>query len=294
VRWQRRAVELLPGSAEAAAALAAYEALAPPAVPEPSDTERARHLEEAAATGVDAGGAAASGAGCATRTGHADWGEVERELTRRGCARVGGLLAEGECQSLRGLWSEPAAFEHAIELEDERGNVAYRFFTRPLPSLIAEVRREVYARAAAIANRWNGLLGKAERFPADHEAFLDLCRRAGQTRTTPILLRYARGGFNAFHRDVFGDVVFPLQLAITLGPGSSDDGGGELLLRDERPGKERVTRVATRVGDGVLFCTRARLVQIGGLHGLQSVLHGVSPVCSEERYAAGIPFHDYR
>jgi hypothetical protein len=151
----------------------------------------------------------------------------------------------------------------------------------------------VYAHAAPIANRWNELLGEADRYPASLAAFLARCGRAGQARTTPILLRYPEGGFNGFHRDVCGDLAFPLQLAVTLGPEPGATGGGDLLLLDERPGRRRVRALRTDPGDGALFCARARMVRIAGIFGLQPVLHAVDVVTAKERYAVGVPFHEY-
>ena len=142
-------------------------------------------------------------------------------------------------------------------------------------------------------NRWSALFGKPDRYPLALAAFLEQCRRAGQSRTTPILLRYPEGGFNGFHRDIHGDLAFPLQLAVTLGPEDGAQGGGDLLLLDERPGRRRVRALCTNAGDGALFCARERLVPIAGLHGLQPVSHAVDVVTAKERYAVGIPLHEY-
>jgi hypothetical protein len=124
------------------------------------------------------------------------------------------------------------------------------------------------------------------------EAFQRGCAAAGHHRTSPILLRYEPGGFNGFHRDVYGSIYFPLQLAVSLGPARSAD-GGELALIDDRPGKrKRVRALATEPGDAIVFCTRDRLTPIAGLYGRQPVMHGVQEVRAE-RFAVGIPFHDY-
>jgi hypothetical protein len=226
------------------------------------------------------------------RTEGSDWGAIESELTARGVARVPSLMTSGECEVLRSMFVEDEAFEHDVRLDDDRGRVMYRFFRRPLPELVTELRREVYARLVPIANRWNELVGDAHRWPASHVAFERAYQAAGHGRTAPILLRYDAGGFNAFHRDVYGSIFFPLQMAVSLGPATIDD-GGEFALIDNRPGKrKRVRVVATDVGDAVIFCTRDRLCPIAGLYGRQPVLHGVQEVRAE-RYAVGIPFHDY-
>ena len=194
-----------------------------------------------------------------------------------------------------GLFPQSDRFRSTIEMQRHAyGSGRYRYFSDPLPAIVSTLREVLYAPLARIANRWNELLGRTERYPAHLDDFLAHCRDSGQYRTTPILLRYAAGGRNDPHRDVAGRVIFPLQLAVTLGPCCSDDGGGgELVLTDQRPGK-RVHRrsLPTSVGDGVLFCTRERLVEVAGAVGLQSVMHGVSPTESL-RFALGIPFHDH-
>ena len=142
--------------------------------------------------------------------------------------------------------------------------MAYRFFTRPLPELVIGLRREVYARIAPIANRWNALVGDVRRWPASHAVFERDYRAAGHGRTAPILLRYEAGGFNGFHRDVYGPIYFPLQLAVSLGPAGLGD-GGEFALVDDRPGKrKRIRLVATGAGDAVVFCTRDRCARSRG------------------------------
>lgn len=225
---------------------------------------------------------------------HVDWSATADALFRHGFARLPQVMSGDECAQLRSLWSLPARFEHEVSIDDDRGRLAYRFFERPLPAVVAELRAGVYARAVGIANAWQSRLGR-DHFPLTHEGFLARCAAEGQQRTTPILLRYDRGGFNAPHRDVYGSVYFPLQLVVTLGPGSSDEGGGgELVLVDERPGRLRARRMPTSVGDAVLFATRERPVMIAGILGLQSVLHGVAEVRAPERFAVGIPFHEFR
>jgi hypothetical protein len=218
--------------------------------------------------------------------------KLEGELTTRGVVRLPLLLSSDECIALRSLFPRDERFEHDVHLQDERGWVVYRFFRRPLPEIVLALRHEVYARLAPVANRWNELIGDPQRWPASHAAFERSYRASGHGRTSPILLRYDAGGFNAFHRDVYGSVFFPLQMAISLGPATISD-GGEFALVDERPGKrKRIRAIATDVGDAVIFCTRDRLCPIAGLYGRQPVMHGVQEVCAE-RYAVGIPFHDY-
>jgi hypothetical protein len=274
-RSVRRALELSPHYAEAQELM---RALVPPREPPPPALAAAGDDDELLTL---------------ARTERYDWATVEDELTTRGLARLPALATADECVALRALYTDPARFEHEVRIADERGRVDYRFFRRPLPELVVALRREVYARLAPIANRWNDLVGDARRWPPSHAAFERDYRAAGHGRTAPILLRYEPGGFNGFHRDVYGAIYFPLQLVVSLGPAELAD-GGELMLVDDRPGKrKRIRTVATNPGDAVVFCTRDRLCPIAGLYGRQAVMHGAQEV-RRERYAVGIPFHDYQ
>jgi hypothetical protein len=273
-RAVRRALELSPDYSEAQALM---RELVPPRE-DPPPVEAAVPDEEVIAL---------------ERTERYDWAAIEGELTVRGLARVPALLTADECVALRDLYTAAERFEHEVRIADERGRLVYRFFRRPLPELVVALRREVYARIAPIANRWNELVGDARRWPASHAAFERSYRAAGHGRTAPILLHYEPGGFNGFHRDVHGAIYFPLQLAVSLGPAALGD-GGEFALVDDRPGKrKRVRTVATGPGDAVIFCTRDRLCPIAGLYGRQPVMHGAQEVRCE-RYVVGIPFHDYQ
>jgi hypothetical protein len=275
-RAVRRALELSPTYAEARALLEEIAPAALPSGPEPADMP-----------------AVAEEIGFTARTERFDWGAIAEELAARGLARVRALVSSAECVALRALYAQDERFEHDVRIDDDRGRVEYRFFARPLPALVVELRREVYARLAPIVNRWNELIGDARRWPATHAAFEREFQAAGHGRTSPILLRYQPGGCNGFHRDVYGSIFFPLQMAVSLGPARVGD-GGEFALIDDRPGRrKRVRAIATDIGDAVIFCTRDRLCSIAGLYARQAVMHGVQEV-RVERYAAGIPFHDYQ
>lgn len=226
------------------------------------------------------------------RTERFDWNAHAEDLTVRGVTCLPSLLAIEECVSLRDLFFRDEHFEHDVSMDDERGRARYRFFRRPLPDLVTALRTELYARFAPIANHFNELIGDKHQWPLTHAAFQRACAAGGHHRTSPILLRYEPGGFNGFHRDVYGSIYFPLQMAISLGPATSAD-GGEFALVDDRPGKRKRVRVLpTDIGDAIVFCTRDRLTPIAGLYGRQPVMHGVQEVRAE-RYAVGIPFHDY-
>ena len=223
-----------------------------------------------------------------------DWSAVDAQLTATGCAPLPGLLSNSQCQELIALYRADDLFEHDVARNDESGDSTYRYCTRPLPDLVQTLRYETYGRAALIANRWQELLARTERFPPVLEQFLEHCQRAGQYRTTPHLAHYRAGGFDDLHTDTAAKVIFPLQLEVTLGPGTSPDGGGELILADHRPGrKRRQTEVPMAAGDGVLYCTRERLVRIAGVNGSQPVLHGVAAVVRMERYVLRVPFHEH-
>jgi hypothetical protein len=175
----------------------------------------------------------------------------------------------------------------------------YRYFRAPIPAAVAGLRRAVYPHAAAVTNDWQRRLGEEESYPLEWTAFRDHCRQEGQTKSTPILLRYEPGGFNALHRDLRGRVFFPIQLAVVLSPRADQapDGfeGGAFLFCDVPEGpKARRREVAAGLGDAVLFCTRDRLVQIGGAYGLQPVKHGMAPLTAGSRTVLGVPFHEYR
>ncbi len=275
-RAVRRALELSPDFAEARELL---DRLAPPSAPIVSSASEivAEVDEPPFFTG---------------RTQRFEWDVHAEDLTLRGVTRLPSLLTIDECIGLRDLFSRDEVFEHDVNMDDERGRVRYRFFRRPLPELVTALRVELYARLAPVANRFNELIGDSHRWPLTHAAFQRVCAAAGHQRTSPILLRYEPGGFNGFHRDVYGSIYFPLQMAVSLGPSRSTD-GGEFALVDDRPGKRKRIRVLpTDIGDAIIFCTRDRLAPIAGLYGRQPVMHGVQEVRAE-RYAVGIPFHDY-
>jgi hypothetical protein len=204
------------------------------------------------------------------------------------------------CEPLRNLFDRDELFAKTVEMDSpDFGRGVYRYFAAPVPELVQGLRRAVYPHVARVANCWQELLREAERYPDEWEGFRAVCAEAGQTVPTPILLRYGPGGFNALHRDLRGSVFFPIQLAVVLSPrrDQASDGfvGGEFLFRDvpERP-KSRRRDIGAGLGDAILFCTRDRLVPIGGVHGLQPVKHGVGEITASTRVVLGMPFHEYR
>lgn len=231
-----------------------------------------------------------------------DWNELGERLTRDGCVMLEKFVDANTCDALCALFDSDEHFAKTVVMDrPEFGQGAYRYFRSPIPSAVDLLRRVVYPHAARIANAWERLLGKPERFPVEWEGFRGECHRAGQATATPILLKYGPGGFNALHRDLRGSVYFPIQMAIVLSRRAGADGdavgfrGGEFLLCDvpERK-KSRRREIAAGQGDAILFCTRDRLVRVGDIYGLQPVKHGAARVTAGTRFVLGVPFHEYR
>jgi hypothetical protein len=206
-----------------------------------------------------------------------------------------GLLDAETCAFLRKLWQEEELFAKAVLMDrSDFGRGEYRYFHGPVPERIENLRRAMFPFVAAIANEWQQRLGRPDRFPSDWEAFRRQCHEAGQRVPTPILLKYGPGGFNALHRDIRGKVFFPIQLAGVLSPradATDPDSvgflGGDFVLCDVPERKKSKRRT-------LLFCTRDRLVKVGGVFGLQPVQHGVTEITAGSRMVLGIPFHEYR
>jgi len=224
----------------------------------------------------------------------ADWEQAARDLDAWGCARFERLLAADECDALVRLYAAEEPFRSRVVMERHHfGRGEYRYFRYPLPPLVAALRSALYPRLAPIANRWHEALGHAARFPARHADYLARCHEAGQRRPTPLLLRYEAGDFNCLHQDVYGEQLFPLQVAILLSAPGRDFTGGEFVLTEQRPRRQsRAEVVALGQGDAVVFAVRDRPVE--GARGASRVQlrHGVSRLRSGERYTLGIIFHD--
>ena len=258
-------------------------------VPQPADAPPEELPESAAAA-----------AAWSERLRALDWKRLGERLTGEGYVLLPEFLPAAGCAGLRVLFDNDDLFVKTVVMDDpDFGEGVYRYFRSPIPAAVAGLRRAVYPHLAVIANAWERLLGEPETYPPEWEAFRERCRQAGQTRSTPILLRYAAGGFNALHRDLRGRVFFPVQLAVVLSPRADQApggfAGGAFLFCDVPEGpKSRRREVAAGLGDAVLFCTRDRLVRIGGAYGLQGVKHGMAPLTAGSRTALGIPFHEYR
>jgi len=232
--------------------------------------------------------------GIATRVEAIDWEGVEGELDAQGCAVLKGLISAEECTALAALYPDDRHFRSRIVMSRHGfGRGEYKYLSYPLPDLIAALRPALYAGLQRIANRWNEAMGIDIRYPERHEAFLKRCHDAGQSRPTPLLLRYESGDYNCLHQDLYGEHVFPLQVAILLSEPGRDFSGGEFVLTEQRPRMQsRAEVVPLRQGDAVAFAVHHRPVQ--GTRGVYRVnlRHGVSRLRSGYRYTAGVIFHD--
>lgn len=223
-----------------------------------------------------------------------DWERLEADLDAVGCAVTGPLLDPDSCAALTALYPLDDPFRSRVVMARHGyGKGEYRYFAYPLPVPIAALRASLYRRLVPIANRWNAAMGLTVRYPAEHADFLRRCHDAGQTRPTPLLLKYGPGDYNCLHQDLYGETVFPLQVAILLSEPEKDFTGGEFVLTEQRPRMQsRAEVVPLRMGEGVVFAVHQRPVQ--GTRGCYRVnhRHGVSRLRSGERFTTGIIFHD--
>ncbi|RKG75404.1 proline hydroxylase [Corallococcus exercitus] len=242
------------------------------------------------------GGALAirSVAGVPARVRAVGWEGTGRELDARGCAILEQLLTREECEALALLYDVEDAFRSRVVMARHGfGRGEYKYFDHPLPEVVTELRTALYPCLAPIANRWNTAMGIDVRYPDAHADFLARCHEAGQVRPTPLLLRYGVDDYNCLHQDLYGEHVFPLQVAVLLSEPGRDFTGGEFVLTEQRPRMQsRAEVVSLRQGDAVVFAVHHRPMQ--GTRGTYRVnlRHGVSRVRSGQRHTAGIIFHD--
>jgi hypothetical protein len=223
-----------------------------------------------------------------------DWGTLADELDSYGCAVLPKLLSPEECGAIAALYREESHFRSHIHMTRHGfGKGEYRYFKYPLPDLVNALRTALYPYLAGVANLWNGRMRIEERYPGDHAGFLKACHDAGQTRPTPLLLQYVPGDFNCLHQDLYGDVAFPLQVAILLSEPGKDFTGGEFVLTEQRPRMQsRAEVVPLRQGDAVAFAVHNRPVKGSKGNYRVNLRHGVSRVRSGMRHTIGIIFHD--
>ena len=232
--------------------------------------------------------------GIAERVDEIDWTEAAAHLDSHGWATIERFLSADECRAISGLYDDASAFRSRVVMARHGfGRGEYKYFGYPLPDFVADLRAALYPCLAPIANRWNESMRLEVRYPRQHAEFLERCHEAGQTRPTPLLLRYGAGDFNALHQDLYGEHVFSLQAAFLLSEPEKEFSGGELVLTEQRPRMQsRATVVPIRRGDGVVFAVHHRPVQ--GTRGTYRVQlrHGVSEVRSGRRHTLGVIFHD--
>ena len=222
------------------------------------------------------------------------WDHVSRDLDAYGSAMVEHLLSPEECETLARLYPHDDLFRSRVVMARHGfGRGEYKYFRYPLPDLIADLRTVFYPHLVPIANRWNTAMGVAVRYPDRHADFIARCHQAGQAKPTPLLLQYGTDDYNCLHQDLYGEHVFPLQLAVLLSEPQKDFMGGEFVMTEQRPRMQsRPLVVSLRQGDGVVFAVHQRPVQ--GARGFYRVTlrHGVSRIRSGHRHTLGVIFHD--
>lgn len=225
-----------------------------------------------------------------------DWDYIAQDLDRYGCATMAGVLGPDECAALCAAYSDEQLYRSRVVMQRHGfGRGEYKYFRYPLPPVVAQLRSSIYPQLAAIANRWSGLLRSDVRYPAQHAEFLERCHAAGQVNPTPLILEYSAGDYNCLHQDLYGEHVFPLQIAILLSDPARDFSGGEFVMTEQRPRMQsRAEVVPLGKGDAVVFAVDSRPVH--GTRGTYRVKlrHGVSRVHSGHRHTLGIIFHDAR
>jgi hypothetical protein len=223
-----------------------------------------------------------------------DWSQVAADLNELGCALTAPLITASEAKALSGLYCHDAAFRSTVHMARHRfGEGEYRYLAYPLPEVVDALRRLLYPRLVPIARDWHEKLGRPSPWPDSLDEWLDMCHAAGQTRPTPLMLSYGKGDWNALHRDLYGDLVFPLQVVINLTQPETDYTGGEFLLVEQRPrAQSRGTAVSLPHCQGLVFTTRDRPVESARGWSAAPVRHGVSIVRSGKRLTLGILFHD--
>jgi uncharacterized protein len=223
-----------------------------------------------------------------------DWKRVSYELNAQGNAILEQVLSVNDCRALEDLYAQDELFRSRVIMSRHGfGRGEYKYFKYPLPRIIEELRRAIYLELAPIANQWNSTMGIDVRYPVNHANFIERCHEAGQQKPTPLLLRYQAGDYNCLHQDIYGEQVFPIQVAILLSEPNKEFTGGEFVLTEQRPRMQsRPEVVSLRQGDAVAFAVHYR--PVSGSRGTYRVnlRHGVSRLRSGQRHTLGIIFHD--
>jgi hypothetical protein len=233
-------------------------------------------------------------ASIAQRIAALNWPELAQSLSQFGYARTPRLLTPAECDALIGIYGNDKSFRSNIDMARYRFGIGeYKYFADPLPEVVHQLRTGFYPPLANVANQWMEHLRSAQHFPKNLEEFLTLCRKGGQAKPTPLLLRYEAGGYNCLHQDLYGEIAFPLQLTCFLSEPGRDYTGGEFLLIEQRPrAQSKGEAIAPTQGEIIIFTTRYRPVR--GTRGYYrvNIRHGVSRILSGTRYTLGVIFHN--
>ncbi|AZD08873.1 hypothetical protein C4K26_3470 [Pseudomonas chlororaphis] len=223
-----------------------------------------------------------------------DWASIEQQLDQDGSAVIDNLLSAEQCHELSGLYPRSELFRSRVVMARHGfGRGEYQYFAYPLPQRVAELRGQLYPRLVPLANRWNQLMNIPVQYPPRHEDFLQRCHAAGQQRPTPLLLQYGPQDYNCLHQDVYGDNVFPLQVAILLSRSGIDFTGGEFVITEQRPRMQsRPQVIGLKQGDALIFAVHHRPVPGVRGHYRVTLRHGVSRLHSGRRHTLGVIFHD--
>ena len=236
----------------------------------------------------------AARAGAEARVAGLGWPAIAAELDAHGHANAGAVLTPQQCAELVEAYDDDGRFRSTVDMARYRyGDGQYRYFRYPLPAVVERLRRAFWPRLLPVARDWATRLGREAPWPDHFDDWLERCHAAGQTRPTPLLLRYEAGHWNALHRDLYGELVFPLQVVIGLDAPGEDYGGGEFVMVEQRPrAQSRPTVTSIGRGEAVVFTTRDRPVRSARGWSAAAMRHGVSTVRSGRRHTLGIPFHD--
>ncbi|PMY35858.1 proline hydroxylase [Pseudomonas sp. GW456-L14] len=223
-----------------------------------------------------------------------DWASIEQQLDQDGSAVIGNLLSADQCHELGSLYPHSELFRSRVVMARHGfGRGEYQYFAYPLPQRVAELRGQFYPRLVPLANRWNQLMNIPVQYPPRHEDFLQRCHTAGQQRPTPLLLQYGPQDYNCLHQDLYGDNVFPLQVAILLSRPGIDFTGGEFVITEQRPRMQsRPQVIGLKQGDALIFAVHHRPVAGVRGHYRVTLRHGVSRLHSGRRHTLGVIFHD--
>ena len=228
------------------------------------------------------------------RVSRLDWAGIESDLQERGCAVLGQLLSNSECSELMETYDSETAFRSRVIMARHGfGRGEYKYYKYPLPEMISHLRTDLYRHLVKIANHWEEALRRDREFPPTHDAYLRQCHKGGQNLPTPLILKYGEGDYNCLHRDLYGEMVFPLQITVLLSVAGDDFTGGDFVLTEQRPRMQsRVEVVPLQQGQAVVFAVNERPVR--GSRGVYRVAmrHGVSRIRSGQRFTLGIIFHD--